>query len=129
MFSSGLEFGLDGLWSVIVPRSAWYTKKPLALGSSPFVEGRYAPIGLFGLALIPRYESSAPLVHAAVLKRDAVALAVPVSAKLSADGFVTVFGTSTSTNRSPELGPGDVVNPKLAGGFMLVGEFVPLSTH
>lgn len=105
----------------------------MAPGSSACVEGRNAPIGLAGLAPIigaPKYASSCPLAHGDALKSVAVPLSVPVSAKLSFEGLKSsLFGTSTSMNRSPEVGPGDVVKPNCEGGFVLVGEFVPLSTH
>src|SRR5262249_25116122 len=82
MCSSGDTFGLDGLWSVRVPKLAWKTKKPVAPGSSACVDGRYAPIGLFGPALIPKYASRLPLVHGVAENKVAVAETVPASAKL-----------------------------------------------
>src|SRR5215468_10161403 len=127
MFSNGDTFGLDGLWSVRVPKLAGKTKKPVAPGSSACVDGRYAPIGLAGLALIPKYASSMPLVHGVAENKVAVAEAVPVSAKLA--GLASLLGTSTSMVKLPVAGPGEVVKPKFTGGLMLVGEFVPLSMH
>jgi hypothetical protein len=52
---------------------------------------------------------------------------VPVSAKLA--GLLSLLGTSTSMNKVPVAGPGETVKPKFEGGLVLVGEFVPLSTH
>src|SRR5579859_3650009 len=96
------------------------------------VEGRNAPIGLVGLALIPKYESRAPLVHGVLLKSLAVPLSVPVSTILRFDGITepvgvsNLSGTSRSMNSSPELGPEDDVNPNSRGGLKGVPEFMPL---
>jgi hypothetical protein len=127
MFSSGDTFGLDGSWSVVLPKLTWKTKKPVAPGSSACVDGKYAPIGLFGEALIPKYGARLPLVHAVELNKVAVPERVPVSAKLA--GLLSLLGTSTSMNKVPVAGPGETVKPKFEGGLVLVGEFVPLSTH
>src|SRR5262249_29261254 len=94
---------------------------------SACVDGRYAPIGLFGLALIPKYASSMPLVHGVAENKVAVAATVPVIAKLA--GLASLSGTSTSMVKLPVAGPGEVVKPKFTGGLMVVGEFVPLSMH
>ena len=45
------------------------TKEPVSPGSSTCMDGRYAPIGLAGLALIPNYASRNPLVHSVAEKR------------------------------------------------------------
>jgi hypothetical protein len=82
---------------------------------------------LFGLALIPKYASSMPLVHGVAENKVAVAEAVPVSAKLA--GLASLLGTSTSMVKLPVAGPGEVVKPKFTGGLLVVGEFVPLSMH
>lgn len=87
-------------------------------------------IGLFGDALIPRYPSREPLSHAVELNKDAVAgeVAPPVNVKLTKVGLGSrLFGTSTSTSKSPVWGPDDAVKPKRFGGFCDVGLFVPLS--
>ena len=89
-------------------------------------------IGLFGDALIPRYPSREPLSHAVELNKDAVAgeVAPPVNVKLTKVGLGSrLFGTSTSTSKSPVWGPDDAVKPKRFGGFCDVGLFVPLSGH
>src|SRR5262249_6894744 len=98
-----------------------------APGSSACVDGRYAPIGLFGLALIPKYASSMPLVHGVAENKVAVAEAVPVSAKLA--GLASFFGNSTAMVKLPLAGARGGAKPKFTGGLLVVGEFVPLSMH
>src|ERR1700730_1634092 len=128
MFSSGETFGLFAPWSVAAPKLTWKTKKPVAPGSSACVDGRYAPIGLDGLALIPKYASRAPLVNGVAENKVAVPEKVPVSAKLAGAG--SLLGTSTSIKKLlPDAGPGETVKPKFMGGLLVVGEFVPLSMH
>jgi hypothetical protein len=125
MLNCGIP-GPEGPLSEFTPRSAWNTKKPVAPGSSTCVLGRKAPIGLEGEALIPRYASRNPEVHAVGLNRVAIAgeVAPPVIEKLPA--LARLFGTSTSILKSPELA-GELVN---ANGFAVpVGVFVPLSRH
>lgn len=84
-------------------------------------------MGLAGDAPIPKYPVRNPDVHAVALNKEAVPESVPVSAKLEGDG--KLLGTRTSITKSPVLGPELLVKPKFKGELLLVGEFVPLSTH
>src|SRR5215467_9505413 len=113
--------------SVRVPRSAWKTKKPVALGWSFCVDGRNAPIGFVGDAENPRYGSSCPDVNAVWL--STVALNVPPPETLMVKGPTPdprfPFGVKMSTRKLPVAGPGDTEKPKFVGGFEVIGVFVP----
>jgi len=53
---------------------------------------------------------------------------VPLIVKLNAEGVgSSLFGTRTSTKKSPLLGPGETVKVKFGMGFVVVGVTVPLS--
>src|SRR5262249_19290753 len=90
---------------VCTPKSAVNTLNPVAPGSSPWVVGKYAPIGLFGEGPgeIPKNVPKSPLVHV-----PACCVAVKVTAGVgdvfvicSGDGALWLFGTKTSRTRSP----------------------------
>src|SRR5262249_2273635 len=102
------------------------TKKPVAPGSRACVDGRKAPIGLLGEALMPTYFARLPLTQPFGFSKVAVpAMTLLAKSRVNDAGIGSLFGTRKSMIRSPVWGPGDIVKPNVVE--LPSGVFVPLS--
>src|SRR5580765_94473 len=127
-----------GPFKFCVPMLACRTKNPVMalLPSNACVAGRYAPIGLFGLALIPRYDASVFDVQGVddtnekLVTPPGTVEPLIVTSEAFAAVTARLSGTRTSTNIVPDaLLPGETVHPKFTGGLLVIGVLVPLSTQ